>query len=830
MRVPISWLGDFVKLPETTTGREVSNELINLGLEVETLDVVSDVTGPVVFGVVTAIEELTEFKKPIRFCQVDVGTSNGGVRDIVCGAKNFAVGDVVVVALPGSVLPGGFAIAARQTYGHTSDGMICSARELELGDDHDGIMVLDPDSVAIGDLAGPTFGFGEEVLDIAVTPDRGYALSVRGVAREAAIAFGVPFRDKALELADLPAPADEAVPTSCSLDSSGGCDVFTARTILGVNASAPTPRWMTQRLLAAGMRPVSLIVDVTNYVMHETGQPLHAFDRDRIQGGLHARVAAAGETLTTLDHVERALDSEDLVIADDSGPLALAGTMGGVSSEISDGSTNVVLEAAHFDPVVVARMSRRHRLSTEASRRFERGVDPVIAPYASGYAASLILELAGGTYVGMTAEQSPTNRDVITMSAQRPAATAGMAISNLTTIDSLEAIGATVDANNEVLTIHPPSWRPDLTDPADAVEEVIRLIGYDRIPSRLPRAPAGKGLSVEQQLQRRASLLAASIGLVEVLNYPFLGPADLDKSGIPDDDPRRNGVRLVNPLSDEQPQIRTMLLPGLLSAARRNWSRGAESTHLFEIGSVAQAVPHVADRSYPRVGVNARPSDDELAELEQAVPEQHRDLAGVLIGPREQSGPMSQGSTSNWSDAISAATHIAEALGVGISVQQGSVAPFHPGRCAELRVGEHVIGYAGELHPRVCTAWELPARACAFEFNLDDVVTVGAHHIATAPAVHTFPVAKEDVALVVRVNISAATVRTALESGGGDLLESVRLFDVYQGDQVGEGLKSLAFALRFRAGDRTLDVNDVNSARAAAISAAREKCGAVLRS
>ncbi|NQU36219.1 MAG: phenylalanine--tRNA ligase subunit beta, partial [Actinobacteria bacterium] len=331
MRVPISWLGDFVELPASTTGREVSDALINLGLEVETVDVVSDVTGPVVFGLVTAIEELTEFKKPIRFCQVDVGVANGGVRDIVCGAQNFAIGDVVVVALPGSVLPGDFAIAARQTYGHTSDGMICSARELELGDDYDGIMVIDPSGVAIGDLVGPTFGFGEEVLDIAVTPDRGYALSIRGVAREAAIAFGVPFHDKVLDLAELPAPADVAQPFGCSFDASGGCDVFTARTILEVDPTVTTPGWMTQRLLAAGMRPVSLIVDITNYVMLETGQPLHAFDLDRLNGDLQARRAAPGETLTTLDHVERTLDPEDLVIADASGPLGLAGTMGGVS-------------------------------------------------------------------------------------------------------------------------------------------------------------------------------------------------------------------------------------------------------------------------------------------------------------------------------------------------------------------------------------------------------------------------------------------------------------------------------------------------------------------
>ncbi len=830
MRVPISWLREFVELPSDTTGREISDALINLGLEVETVDVVADVTGPVVFGLVTEIEELTEFKKPIRFCQVDVGSANGGVRDIVCGAQNFAVGDAVVVALPGAVLPGGFAIAARQTYGHTSDGMICSSRELECGDDHDGIMVLDSADVTVGDLAGPTFGFGEEVLDIAVTPDRGYALSIRGVAREAAIAFGVEFHDRALDLADLPAPGDKDEPVACGFDTSGGCDVFTARTIVGLDASAPTPRWISQRLIAAGMRPVSLIVDITNYVMLETGQPLHAFDRDTLSGGLRARLATAGESLTTLDHVERELHPEDLVIADDSSALALAGTMGGVSSEISEASVNIVLEAAHFDPMVVARMSRRHRLSSEASRRFERGVDPVLAPYASGYAASLILQLAGGTYVGMTAEEAPTEPSVITMSAQRPAKTAGMDISAGTTVDALRLVGATVEHDGDLLSIQPPSWRPDLTDPADAVEEVIRLLGYDRIPSRLPSAPAGRGLSVEQQLRRRASVLAASMGLVEVLNYPFVGSADLDKTGIPKGDPLRSGVRLVNPLSDEQPELRTTLLPGLLAAARRNSSRGAESIHLFEIGSVSIESSNPADRVTPRVGVTTRPSDEDLARLNETIPAQHRALAGVLVGPRELAGATSLGRTADWADAVKIATDLSAALGVVVQVEQGALTPFHPGRCAQLVVDGRVLGYAGELHPRVCADWELPARASAFELDLDQIVALGSGHVATGPTVHTFPVAKEDLALVVAADVPAASVLSALQHGGGELLESVRLFDVYEGDQVGDGMKSLAFALRFRAGDRTLDVKDVVSARSAAIAAAADQCGAVLRS
>ena len=391
MRVPVSWLREFVKLPDAVTGREISGALIRLGLEVETVDVIGDVRGSIVVGRVTEIEKLTEFKKPIRICQVDVGAQHGGVREIVCGASNFEQDDLVVVALPGAELPGGFEIAARQTYGHVSAGMICSPRELHLGDDHSGIIVLPPGIGDPGTPAAGLLGLGEEVLDIAVTPDRGYALSIRGVAREASIAFGAPFTDPVGTLSPLLNPAPDTAPRECLSEDFSACDVFTLRTLTRVDAGAPTPLWMKQRLIAAGMRPISVIVDVTNYVMLETGQPLHAFDLDKVAGPLRARRAAAGETLTTLDHVDRDLDPEDLVIADDSGPLALAGTMGGLKSEIGPATTSLALEAAHFDAVVVARMSRRHKLSSEASRRFERGVDRVIAPYASDRAASLLI-------------------------------------------------------------------------------------------------------------------------------------------------------------------------------------------------------------------------------------------------------------------------------------------------------------------------------------------------------------------------------------------------------------------------------------------------------
>lgn len=822
MRAPIPWIRDFVDLPANLTGRELSAALINLGLEVETVDVVGEVNGPVVFARVVDIEELTEFKKPIRYCQVDVGAANGGRRGIVCGARNFEVGDGVVVALAGAVLPGGFEIADRETYGRVSQGMICSTAELGLGQDAAGILVLPVADDVIGEGVADELGFNTEVLDIAVTPDRGYALSIRGIAREAAIAFSTQFNDRILQGSSLPAPG-AGEPVECGFDQSGGCDVFTARTILGVNCAAPTPWRIQQRLVAAGMRPVSLVVDITNYVMLETGQPLHAFDAQTLAGSVQAREAIAGEKLETLDHVSRELDPEDLVIADETGPIALAGTMGGSTSEISESSQDIVLEAAHFDPIVVARMARRHKLSSEASRRFERGVDPTLAPYASELAAALIIEHGGGQYIGMTAHESPHEPVVIEVPADMPARVAGAAISAEQAVQSLEAVGCDVDPNGLVT---PPPWRPDLRDPADFCEEVIRLFGYDNVPSRLPRVTSGLGLTHQQVLRRRIRKYLAAAGLHEVLNYPFTGEADLEALLISGDDGRASLVKLSNPLSEEQPGLRTTLLPGLLAATKRNVSRGAASVLVFEVGAVFSPGPGVAAK---RPSVAQRPSDAELTELDAALPSEHRSVAGVLSGEWESAGWWGKGRAVEWSDAIRIARDGIHAFHLEPTTASADSAPFHPGRCAQLSVGDVAVGFAGELHPRVVANLGLPDRTCAFELDLDCLVEFATGVRVTSAAVLTFPVAKADVALVVDEAVTAGAVKRALAYGAGPLLESVRLFDVYRGDQLEPGKKSLAFALRMRAADRTLHEAEVGEVRTAAIEAAITQLGASLR-
>jgi phenylalanyl-tRNA synthetase beta chain len=797
----------------------------------------AEVTGPLVVGRVRAIEELTEFKKPIRYCRVEVGPGNGeqvkggttDERGIVCGASNFVTGDLVVVALPGAVLPGGFAIASRQTYGHTSDGMITSERELGLGEDHAGIIVLPAGAAQPGDSGYEVLGLGDAVLDIAVTPDRGYALSIRGIAREVATAYGLPFADPALVDPDalLGAASGEA-PHACSITDPTAADRFVLRTIAGLEPTAPSPQWMRRALVACGMRPVSLAVDVTNYVMLELGQPLHAFDRAKLRGPLTVRRAAAGEVLETLDHTTRALDPEDVVIADPAGPLAVAGIMGGLESEIDDGSHAVAIEAVHFDARSIARGSRRHKLSSEASRRFERGVDPELPAIASARAAALLVELGGATYVGTSRVDAVPPAMPLTIPADLPGRVAGRQIPAEQVVTHLRAVGAQVQARGDELIVTPPSWRPDLRDPFDLVEEVVRLEGYDTLPSTLPLARPGFGLTAGQRLRRRVGRTLAGAGLVEVLSYPFVGGAELDALGVPADDPRRSLVRLANPLSDEAPYLRSTLLPGLLAAARRNLSRGATDLALAEVGLVFLGNGTGQAQDPPRPSVADRPTADELAALHDQLPEQPRHVAGLLAGERDRAGWWGPGRRADWSDALAVVTALAEELGVAITVAPAVHMPWHPGRCGAISVGDTVIGHAGELHPRVLETAGLPARTVAFELDLDALL---AHVPATAPApvLSTMPVAKEDLAVVVAAEVPAEQVRVALQRGGGALLESVRLFDTYEGAQVGEGRRSLAFALRLRAPDRTLSAAEVADVRAAALAAAEADCGAVLR-
>ncbi|MFF4253121.1 phenylalanine--tRNA ligase subunit beta [Streptomyces sp. NPDC001663] len=836
MRVPLSWLREYVDLPATQTGRDVQAKLISAGLEVETVEHLgADLKGPLVVGQVLTIEELTEFKKPIRFCTVDVGQANGTgePQEIVCGARNFAVGDKVVVVLPGATLPGGFSISARKTYGKTSHGMICSSDELGMGDDGTkGIIVLPPES-EVGKDAIELLELVDEVLDIAVTANRGDCLSIRGVARETAIAYGLPLRDPAL--LDVPGPNAYGYPVQVS--DPLGCDRFTARTVTGLSPEARSPLWLQRRLQKVGMRPISLAVDVTNYVMMELGQPLHAYDRNLVQGTIGVRRAAEGEKIVTLDGVERKLHAEDLVITDDRGPIGLAGVMGGANTEIADhddvdnASTDVVIEAAHFDQISIARTARRHKLSSEASRRFERGVDPQAASAAAQRTVDLLVLLAGGTAeAGVTEVIAPSAPHTITVPANHPDKVAGVDYGREIVVRRLQEVGCDVYGQDELI-VTVPSWRPDLDDVNDLAEEVIRLEGYENLPSTLPKLPSGRGLTHRQRLHRRVGRALAGAGYVEAPNYPFIGEQVFDQLLLEADDPKRRVVKLTNPLNDEEPALRTSLLPGLLAALRRNDGRGTHELALFETGLVF--LPREEQKAAVSLPVDRRPTDEEIAELDAALPEQPRHVAVVLAGARERAGWWGKGRPADWADAVEAARTVAREAGAELVVRKGQYGPWHPGRTAELVVvadgAETVVGHAGELHPRVVKALGLPERTSAMEIDLDVLEAVG-NDTPQAPSISTFPVATQDVALVVDAFVPHADVEAALREGAGELLEGIRLFDVYDNaEQLGEGKKSLAYALRFRAGDRTLTVDEASAARDAAVALAGERTGAVLR-
>ncbi|MBB5956039.1 phenylalanyl-tRNA synthetase beta chain [Saccharothrix tamanrassetensis] len=824
MRIPVTWLVEHLEFPEPPTPDEIAEAFVRIGLEVEDVHRLGSVTGPLVAGRVVDVKELTEFKKPIRYCQVEVGPEQ--VNGIICGATNFVEGDTVVVALPGAVLPGDFTIAERKTYGHVSQGMICSARELGLGEDHAGILVLPSGTAQPGDDALEVLGLGDTVIEVAPTPDRGYAFSLRGLAREISCAFDVPFGDPGL--AEVPEGEGDVLPVR--IEDTGACSRFVARRVTGVDPTAPTPWWMRRRLMLAGIRSISLPVDVTNYVMLELGQPLHAFDASAVRGGLVVRRAAAGEKLTTLDGSVRALDPDDIVIADDSGVISLAGVMGGASTEVRDDSTDILLEAANWDPASIARTVRRHKLPSEASKRFERTVDPALAPVALERAARLLHMFGEGSIKpGRTDEGGLTAPVPVTMPIDLPDRVAGVRYARGVTARRLGQIGCLVEVTTgddgaTMVTAVPPTWRADLTQPADLVEEVLRLEGYDTIPSTLPPAPAGRGLTERQRRRRTVSRALAENGFVEVKPFPFIAPAVFDALGLPEDDVRRRTVSVLNPLEADKHALATTLVPGLLETLQRNLARGAKDVALYTVAQVT--LPRTERVPVPEVGVGARPSDEQVASLVASLPQQPVHVAAVLAGNREQAGWWGKGRPADWADAVQAARLVGQAYGVELTVKASSLAPWHPGRCAELRVGDWPVGHAGELHPKVVEALGLPKRTVAFELDLD-ALPLEDHR--PAPVVSPYPPVLLDVAVVVDAEVPAEQVTRALRAGGGELLEDLRLFDVYAGDQVGEGKRSLAYALRFRAPDRTLTVEEATAARDTAVAEAADRFGAALR-
>lgn len=822
-------------------------ELVKVGFEEEAVHRPTDtLRGPVVVGqVLSLVKEPQTNGKTINWCQVRVvpegkeqtltgdGIDPSGVQGIICGAHNFVEGDKVVVTLPGAVLPGDFRISARKTYGHLSAGMIASVRELGIGEDHDGILVLsriglDPE---VGTDAMELLGLYDQAAEINVTPDRGYAFSIRGVAREYAHATGTAFTDPASRVqapAELSGGYGVKLNDDAPIYGKAGCDRFVARTVRGVDATRPTPPWMVSRLRLAGIRSISLPVDISNYVMLELGQPTHCYDLDKLSGDIVVRRAAAGEKITTLDGKERTLDAEDLLITDDSGAIGIAGVMGGAATEVSDSTSNILVEAAHFDDVSIGRSRRRHKLPSEASKRFERGVDWQVAGIAAQRVVDLLVELAGGTAdeVGTDVGTAPETV-TIELPAGFAAARIGIDFTEDQIVTSLEDLGAVVAKHDAGWTVTPPSWRSDLETKEDLTEEIARLVGYDKIPATLPVAPPGRGLTRVQQQRRRLIQALADAGLTEVLSYPFVSKAANDTFGVADEGGARTALKLANPISEEHGYLRTSILPGLIEVAKRNHSRGFRDLALFESGLVFLPEGTVGTASIPPLG--AKPADEVLDALYDGVPNQPFHIAAVLTGHDSPAAASHTPRVWDWADALDVARLAGDVLGVDLVVSQGSHQAFHPGRTARLalRTGE-TVGYAGELHPKLLAASDMPARSVALELDADALFEA-APDVIVARHISTFPVATQDVALVVPADVPADDVLAALREGAGELLEDVALFDVYAGKGIEDGKKSLAFGLRFRAADRTLTADEASAAREGAVALAAERFGAVQR-
>jgi phenylalanyl-tRNA synthetase beta chain len=644
---------------------------------------------------------------------------------------------------------------------------------------------------------------------------------VRGLARELSASLKCKFTDPAsnVQVKKLNAiKSPKAI--GVKIEDKTGADHIFIRTLDQVNTKISSPIWMQRRLEKCGMRSISLAVDITNYVMLELGQPLHAFDADVITGGLRVARANKFSKLVTLDKVERKLSADNLLICDTNSALALAGTMGGLASEVTSQTTKIALEAAHFDPISIARNSRFHKLSSEASRRMERNTDPALTEIASARAAQLLIDLAGAKYLGSAFAGLAIKPRKIKISVEKVCELVGAKYTLKQVKDALILIGCKVTGSGSIITIEVPTWRPDLSSTADFAEEIARLVGYDQIPLRLPTGKSGAKLSTMQNRKRQIALMLANQGYTEVINYPFVNQELVDTLGFTGD--RAKSFKLANPMSEDFPLLRTHLLPGLLTTLSRNINRGAKDLALFEIGSVFRNISPLGKVVLPTT--ERKPSQKVIDSIYSSVPNQMLFVAGVSCGEKYLSSWQGEGSKFEWSDAVSKAAEIIESTGNKYEITGTDLAPWHPGRCAEFKVAGKVVAHAGELHPRVIATLNLPARTCAFAVILNELPEA---KLGAAPKIWNMPAAVQDIALVVSKNVSASDVEDSLRMGAGELLESISLFDRY--DQIGDEKVSLAFTLTFRAADRTLTAEEVSGYRDEAVKRAGKDCGAVLR-
>jgi phenylalanyl-tRNA synthetase beta chain len=828
VRVPCSWLREYCD--PGVEPEQLAERLVMTGTEVERVTVAGPprADGFVVGKVLTA-EQHPDADR-LRVCTVDDGE---GERTIVCGAPNVAAGQTVAVALPGARMPGGEKLRKAKLRGVASEGMILAADELEVGEDHEGILVLD-EGLDAGTPLAEVIPLAEPVLEIEVTPNRVDCFGVFGVAREVHAISAAPLAAEPWA-EDAPAAGEGEASdyASVAVDVPELCPRFTARVFSDVTIG-PSPLWLQARLAAAGQRPINNVVDITNFVMLLTAQPLHAFDLDKVpNGALSVRTASEGEKMTTLDGVEHVLDAETVLVCDRDGPTGIAGVMGGQVSEVSETTTRVLLEVATWNGTNILRTSRQLGLRSEASSRFEKQLHPALCMRAQAVASRLLVELCGAKLVPGTidvAAEIPEPRR-LRLRAARVVGLLGMEISQADQSAYLERLGFGVEADGEDLEVTvPPDRHYDVTREVDLIEEVARVHGIDEhLPTTLP-AVAGRvgGLSREQRLRRRAEDGLRDLGFDQAVGWSFTDPGEPARLRIPFDDLRSSAVLLSNPLSEEQSAMRTMVIGSLLDVASRNLARGAERVALFEAGSVYLLEAPAGEAAAEDLGIGeVNPLGGVFPGQRPApVAEPHR-IAALAVGPLVGRSWRGGGEPTDFFALKGVLEALAGLLGAELAFEPAAEPFLHPGRSAAIEAEGRGIGWIGELHPLVCREWDLDA-AVGFEIDTAPLLGAASAGEETYEDVTTFPAAYQDLAVVVPLEVAASEVRAAVLAGGGELLHAAEVFDLYQGEQLGEGRKSLALGLEFRSPDRTLTDEEVTELREQ-IKAKLNEIGGTLR-
>jgi phenylalanyl-tRNA synthetase beta chain len=810
MRISLNWLSDYVELPAV---EELAKRLTAVGFEVEGIERAGANLDGVIAARILASEKHPNAEK-LSVTRVDAG--RGEPLQIVCGAKNYAVGDVVPLATVGTTLPGGTRIAEAKLRGVESFGMLCSARELGLAEDASGLLILDP-GVAPGTPIAKALELEDTFLEVNVTPNRPDALSHFGIAREVAAALGKKVKSPAPKLVEMGGPAHEAA--KVRIEAPELCARYAARVVEGVKIG-PSPAWLARRLEGCGIRSISNVVDATNFVLLELGHPLHAFDLDKVAGGeIVVRTARPGEKLATLDGKERALEPDDLLIADRDRGSAIAGVMGGATSEISAGTTRVLIESAWFQPSAIRRTSRRQGLKSEASYRFERGADPGMVIPALDRCAALIAELAGGTIRRgvVDAHPRPHKPNEVRLRWSRAGELLGLDVPKEDAARILGGLGFEAKAiDGEGAKFVVPSWRVDVSIEEDLVEEIVRTKGYDAIPETLPSNAVETPVEpADAAVLARARAALEAGGFSEAVNFSFVAEKDLTPFGYEvfagDGSRAIPAIRLQNPISAELAVMRTSLVPSLLRNAANDRRQRVEDVRAYEIA-----------RTYAPRAVTAA-LDAPATEALQ--------IGGVLVGRRHSAGWAASGDPVDFHDAKAAVTAVFEALGIaGVRWSPGVDTWLHPRASAKVEVGEgdasEVLGVVGELHPRVAAAFELPRGVFAFELYVDGL----ARHARLVPRyapIPRLPALLRDLAVVVAEEVQAEAVLAAVREE--PLVEDAALFDVYRGAPIPAGRKNLALAIRYRASDRTLTDPDADAAHARIVQRLTERLGAELR-